>query len=86
MAEDLSYWTLAEVMKSEAENRAFSKQLRAMTAALVNSRLAKQISEDQYAARRKRADEEAEECRRGRQRLIAEIRRRGSGAGVRQLK
>ncbi len=73
-------------MKSEAENRAFSKQLRAMTAALVNSRLAKQISEDQYASRRKRAEDEAVECRRGRALLIAEIRRRGSPAGVRQSK
>ncbi len=86
--EALSSWTLGEVLRSEAENRAYSKELRAKTTALVNSRLAKEISVDQYALGRKRTNDDAAECRRGRQLLITEIRRRGSAtaAAVRQLK
>jgi hypothetical protein len=84
--EELSGWTMAQVMQSEAENRAFSKALRAKTSALVNRRLAKQISVDQYTVDRKRANDDAAECRRGREILIREIRRRGGALplGVRQ--
>ena len=77
-AEDLSGWPLPEVMRLEAENRAFSKEVRAKTIALVNSRLAKEISVDQYAIGRKRANDDAAECKRGREILIKEIRRRGT--------
>jgi hypothetical protein len=76
--EDLSTWTLAEVMKSEADNRSRSKELRLSTTALVNSRLAKQISLDQYAIDRKRANDDAAECRRGREMLVKEIRSRSA--------
>ena len=82
-AEELSGWSLADVMKSEAENRAFSKELRAITTALVNSRLAKEITVDQYNVGRKRANEDAAECRRGREILITEIRRRGTAPPLR---
>jgi hypothetical protein len=75
--EDLSRWTLAEVLRSEADNRSRSKELRLRTIALVNRRLAKQIGPDQYAINRKRANDDAAECRRGREMLVKEIRNRG---------
>jgi len=74
--EDLSTWTLAEVLRSEADNRSRSKELRLRTIALVNSRLAKQISLDQYAINRKRANDDAAECRRDREMLVKELRNR----------
>jgi hypothetical protein len=43
----------------------------------VNRRLAKQISPEQYAINRKRANDDAAECRRGREMLVKEIRNRG---------
>ena len=74
--EDLSSWTLAEVLRAEADNRLRSKELRLTTIALVNSRLAKRISVEQYAINRKRANDDAAECRQGREMLVTEIRSR----------
>jgi hypothetical protein len=68
---------LAEVLRSEADNRSRSKELRLRTIALVNSRLAKQISLDQYAINRKRANDDVAECKRDREVLVKEIRNRG---------
>ena len=61
---EFSERSLPEMLRSQDENRAWSKQLRALSAALVNSRLAKEISPEEYATRRKLAIEEAAECRR----------------------
>ena len=62
--EDFSACSLEEVIKSQTENRAWSKELRRRTDVLVNSRLAKNISQDDYLADRKLAHEESAECRR----------------------
>jgi hypothetical protein len=62
--EDFTGCSLEEVLRTQNENRAWSKQLRLRTNALVNSRLANEISQDDYAASRKLAHEEAAECRR----------------------
>jgi len=62
--EDFSTWTLDEIIKSQAENRAWNKELRLQSSALVKSRLAKVISLDEYAASRRRFQEEAAECNR----------------------
>ena len=62
--EDLSTCTLDEVLARVAENRAWSKELRLRTNDLVNTRLAKTIRQADYIASRKRAHEDAAECRR----------------------
>ena len=56
--------SLEEALTRQAENMAWSKRLRVQSSALVNSRLAKDISLDDYAASRKQAHEDATECRR----------------------
>ena len=48
----------------KTENRAWNKELRVQATALVNTRLARSISQEQYAERRKLAYEEVAECRR----------------------
>ena len=53
--EDFSTCTWEEVLARVAENRAWSKELRLKTSALVNTRLAKTISQADYVASRKRA-------------------------------
>jgi len=62
--EDFSTCTLEEVRESQAENRAWSKELRRKTNCLVNSRLANEISQAGYLAERKLAHDDAAECRR----------------------
>jgi hypothetical protein len=62
--EDLSTCTLDEALARVAENRAWSKELRLRTNDLVNTRLAKTISQADYIESRKRAHEDAAECRR----------------------
>jgi hypothetical protein len=62
--EDLSSDTLADVLNSQAQNRAWSKELRQRTNSLINERLAKNISQADYLANRKLGREEASECRR----------------------
>ena len=74
--DDLSGRTLEEVLLSEAENRAWNKALRGRAAALVGSRLAKQISLETYAKRRQQANQDAAECRRRGTILVDEIRSR----------
>jgi hypothetical protein len=71
--EDLSTFTLEDVIVSQAENRAWSRELRLKSTALVNSRLAKTISQDEYAANRKLSHEETAECRRRAAILVNEI-------------
>ena len=76
--EDFSVSSLEEVLKSQAENRAWSKELRRRTDALVNSRLAKNISQDAYLADRKLTHEETAECRRRASILDTQIIRHSS--------
>jgi hypothetical protein len=63
-SEDLSGCSLEEILSSQNNNRAWSKELRLQTAALINRRLAKDISRDEYMASRKLTDEDTAECRR----------------------
>jgi len=62
--DDLSTSTLEEVLRYQIENRAWSKELRFRSAALVNSRLANEISQEDYLASRKLTREETAECQR----------------------
>jgi hypothetical protein len=82
--EDFSASTLEEVLGQQAENRAWSKELRRKANALVNSRLANDITLDDYIANRKLAHEEAAECRRRAEILEAQIQRHALHAPVRQ--
>lgn len=63
-SDDLSTLTLTELLSTQTENRVWSKELRLKTAALINRRLAKDISRDEYIAHRQLTDESTAECRR----------------------
>jgi hypothetical protein len=62
--EELVTSTLEEMLGWQVENRMWSKELRRKSSALVNSRLANEISLADYQANRKQAQEDAAECRR----------------------
>jgi len=62
--EDVATFSLDEVFEQVVENRVWSKELRRRNNSLVNSRLAKEITQDDYMAERKLAHADATECRR----------------------
>jgi hypothetical protein len=78
--EDFSTCTLQEVLGWQAENRAWSKELRRKNNCLVNSRLANEITQADYLENRKIAHEEALECRRRANILDAQLMSRASGS------
>ena len=73
--EDFSTSSLEEFLTWQVQNRAWSKEIRLRTNALVNSRLANNISQADYIANRKLAFEETAECRRRATILDTEIAR-----------
>ncbi len=62
-SEDFSGCGLEEILRFQSENRQWSKELRRRTTVLVNSRLAKSMSQDDYLAGRKLVHEDSVECR-----------------------
>jgi hypothetical protein len=62
--DDLSTLSPEDVIRLELKNREWGKGLRLGTTALVNSRLAKEITLEEYAAKRQSAKSEEAECRR----------------------
>jgi hypothetical protein len=70
--DDLANHTLEDILLSQTENRAWSKELRLGISDVVTSRLAKKISLEQYAVDRKRFNEDMAECRR-RANVLAEV-------------
>ena len=78
--EDVSTCSLEEVFQQQTENWAWSKELRAKTTSLVNSRLAHDISHADYQTNRKLIHEEAAECRRRATILEAQIVRHTVGS------
>lgn len=70
--ENLANHPLEELLVSQSENRAWSKELRFGNSTLVASRLAKQISLEQYTTTRKQINEDMLECRR-RAGILAEV-------------
>jgi hypothetical protein len=74
--DDLSEYSRVEIMKSDTENRAWNKVLRGRAAVLVNSRLAKQISLEEYTITRQLGSENAVECKRRSAILVTEMSRR----------
>jgi hypothetical protein len=77
--EDFSTCTLEEVFLLQAENRAWSKELRHKTSSLVNSRLANDITHADYQTNRKTGHDDAAECRRRANILETQIARRTVG-------
>lgn len=74
--DDLTSCTLEEIFNSEIDNRAWYKALRLQNTALVNNRLAKTISQDEYTVNRRETTEAAAECKRRGAILVREISRR----------
>ncbi len=69
---------LDELFRLQACNRAWSKQLRHESQVLVNSRLAKVISMEEYTSSRELAAQQAAECRRRAEALSRHIESRGA--------
>jgi hypothetical protein len=82
--EDLTSSSLEEVLEWQAENRAWSKDLRRRTSVLVNSRLANDMSQVDYVASRKLTHEETAECRRRANMLETQLSRRTFGPLLRE--
>jgi histone H3/H4 len=61
---DLSTTTIDEVVKLQTENRASDKETRLEIRTLVNRRLAKEITAEEYVVKRKIANQATEEFRR----------------------
>jgi len=76
--EDFSTSSLQDVLKVQAENRVWSRELRLRANTLVNNRLAKNISLDDYLSNRKLASDEAAECRRRASILQSQLARHAS--------
>jgi hypothetical protein len=76
--DDLAACTLEEIFSSEMDNRAWYKQLRLQNTALVNNRLAKAISQDEYVVTRRETTAAAAECKRRGAILVREITRRAA--------
>jgi len=74
--DDLSEHSRAEILRCDTENRAWNKALRGRAAALVNTRLAKEISQEEYAISRRRVIANAAECKRRGALLFTEMSRR----------
>lgn len=74
--DDYSAASLEEVLQKQAENRAWSKELRRKTSDLVNNRLANGISLEDYLTGRDQGREETAECRRRAGLIDLEITRR----------
>lgn len=77
--DDFPTCSLEEIFNSEIDNRARYKQLRLQNTALVKSRLAKDISAEEYAVIRRETTEATAECQRWGAILVREITRRVAG-------
>jgi hypothetical protein len=75
-SDTLSGSSLEEVLRAGAENRAWSKTLRQRATALLNTRLAKAISFEEYTMFRDQANKDAAECKQRGKILDDEIRSR----------
>jgi len=76
--ENIEERTLDEMFRLQACNRAWSKQLRQESQVLVNSRLAKVISLEEYSSSRELAAQQVAECRRRAESLSRQIESRGA--------
>jgi len=79
-SEDFSQRSLKEIVGMQEDNHAYQKELRRLSAALIESRLAKEIGPEEYALKRKLAMEQAEEYKRRKIVLADELWRRRNEA------
>ena len=63
-SEEVTTNTLKTIHRSFDENRAWSKELRFRTTALIDRRLAKCITHEEYTSGRRLVDGDLAECRR----------------------
>jgi hypothetical protein len=75
-SDTLSGSSLEQVLRAETENRAWSKTLRQQARELLNSRLGKAISFEEYTVFRLQASKDAAECKQQGRILGDEIRSR----------
>ena len=61
-ADEVSMLSDAEIIRLRIETRAWSREIRRCMAELVNSRMAKQISHEEYTVSRAAAMDERTEC------------------------
>ena len=76
-SEDFQGLSIEELLRSQAENRAWHKELRAKTAELIKTRLGKTISHLEYIELRNAAANETTECTRRATMLTSELSSRG---------
>jgi len=76
--ENIEEGSLDEMFRLQASNRAWSKQLRQESQVLVNKRLAKVISMEEYSSGRELAAQQSAECRRRAEWLSRQIESRGT--------
>jgi hypothetical protein len=76
--ENIEEGSLDEMFRLQACNRAWSKQLRQESQVLVNKRLAKVISMEEYSSSREMAAQQSAECRRRAEWLSRQIESRGA--------
>jgi hypothetical protein len=74
--DELSTLGELEVIRLQTENQEWSKELRRYMATLVNTRMANQISHEEYSTSRKAAKDERVECDRRTAVLSIELMRR----------
>lgn len=63
-SDDLSGRSLEDLLRAEAENRAWNQSLRLEKMELVNRRLAQQVSLEEYRTSRQTASHDIAECQR----------------------
>ena len=63
-SEDVAQFTSEQVLASRIENRAWHKELRQQSNRLMDSKLAKQMTHEDYAIERKLGNEATAECQR----------------------
>jgi hypothetical protein len=82
--EDLPQRSIGEVLDTKAQNIEWSKMLRRRLSLLVEDRLAKCISQEQYELARREYHQDTAECQRRRTQLENELTRRDKSwaAGV----
>jgi hypothetical protein len=78
-SDDFSERSLEDVIASIVENRAWAKSLRERTTALVETRLAKTITKEEYDAGRQRATDDSAECKRRKEILCRDLDKREKG-------
>ena len=71
--EDISKCTPEEISRAHVENRAWYKDIQRKANAMVDSRLAKEIGQDEYLEKRKVSNVDVTECARRAKVIVAEI-------------